>query len=201
MRPSTNPGRKNRSSSGLRVRTPSVKKTNVRPRRHKPKGNLITSKPRAASKRLSVRYGLPEANVGFKQSKAMYEQHPVSEHHQHTHLKAAHHKHKKEHNNHLFEDQLARAIAHFEGAKTDYSNCLLYPELCMARIPFICPVPTALARGVSIYSFMPDQTVGDTFGFSFVPEAICSPSGNQWHHPFYYGSSASTIDSFALPNF
>jgi len=78
------------------------------------------------------------------------------------------HRHKHD----RFKEELEDAIQHFESSKESYANALLYPEVCMARIPFICPVPTAVARAVSVYTFKPDATVGDTFAFAFVPEAI-----------------------------
>lgn len=105
-----------------------------------------------------------------------------------NHIRHAHKKHQHDH----FREDLNEAIRNFESSKESYANALLYPEVSMARIPFICPVPTALARGVSIYTFTPDTSVGDTFMWSFIPEAI---SGQQDHFPFYYGSSASNVDS------
>jgi hypothetical protein len=66
----------------------------------------------------------------------------------------------------------------------------------MARIPFICPVPTALARGISVYTITPDNHVGDTFAWSFVPEAVIGGT-SATHNPFYYGTFASNIDTMA----
>lgn len=114
------------------------------------------------------------------------------------HLRRVHKKHQHDH----FREDLERAISHFESSKESYANCLLYPEVCMARVPFICPVPTALARGTAIYTFTPDTSAGDTFAWSFVPEAICCgvlPSGSWRHEPFYYGSNPSNTDVLNAP--
>jgi hypothetical protein len=107
----------------------------------------------------------------------------------HQHVRHAHKKHQHDH----FKEDLEKAIKHFESNKESYANCLLYPEVCMARVPFICPVPTALARGVSIYTFTPDNSAGDTFAWSFIPEAIYNTGVNS-HSPLYYASAASSID-------
>lgn len=109
--------------------------------------------------------------------------------HKAEHHKKKHPKHQHDH----FEKDLEHAIINFEGAKTNYSNTLLYPEVSMSRIPFICPVPTALARGVSIYTIQPDLTQGDTFAWSFIPEAILSDIPNG-HYPFTYASANSSVN-------
>jgi len=109
------------------------------------------------------------------------------------HERKAHKKHQHDH----FKEDLENAIRHFESNKESYANCLLYPEVCMARIPFICPVPTALARGVSIYTLTPDNSVGDTFAWSFIPEAIYDDGSSAHHLPFYYATAASNVDEIS----
>lgn len=109
----------------------------------------------------------------------------------------AHKKHQHDH----FKEDLEKAIAHFESSKESYANTLLYPEVCMARIPFICPVPTALARGTAVYTLTPDNSVGDTFGWVYVPEAISTPSvpdSASYHAPFYYTTADSAADTIIL---
>jgi len=64
------------------------------------------------------------------------------------------------------------ALDHFESSKHEYAQTLLYPEICLARIPFLCPVPTAISRAVSIQSFNIPATGNGTVGWSFIPEAL-----------------------------
>lgn len=66
----------------------------------------------------------------------------------------------------------------------------------MSRIPFICPVPTAIARGTSIYTFSPSVSHGDTFAFTFIPEAISTPSTGtgHYHEPFSWANGPSNND-------
>lgn len=110
--------------------------------------------------------------------------------------KRAHKKHQHDH----FKEDLEEAIMHFESSKESYANTLLYPEVCMARVPFICPVPTALTRGVSIHNFTPDNAVGDTFMWSFVPEALSNLAIGTTHAPFYYGTASGTSNQSTLGN-
>jgi len=112
------------------------------------------------------------------------------------HAKKMHKKHQHDH----FREDLDRAIRHFESNKESYANTLLYPEVCMSRIPFICPVPSALARGVAVYSFTPTAGLGGTFAFSYIPEAISAPSAGtgSWYDPFHYGTGSSNVDTIDL---
>jgi hypothetical protein len=70
----------------------------------------------------------------------------------------------------------------------------------MARIPFITPVPTAIARTVAYYSFSPDYTAGngDCFSWCFIPEALASATAA--HAPFMYGSGSASQDINSLGN-
>lgn len=111
-------------------------------------------------------------------------------HHRHQHLY-------KKHSHNRYKEELHSAIAHFESAKSEYANTLLYPEICMARVPFITPVPTAIARAVAYYSFSPDfsEENGDCFSWSFIPEAIATPNWPDGvYAPFQWGTGKSTDD-------
>lgn len=89
-----------------------------------------------------------------------------------------HYNNKHSHNH--FKEDLERAIQTMDANMHSYANTLLYPEVCMSRIPFICPVPTSLCRGVAIYSFDPSKYLeaqtppgqGDTFAWAFTPECL-----------------------------
>jgi hypothetical protein len=96
------------------------------------------------------------------------------------------------HHKHLGKDSLdiKRAIEHFESEKESYANSLLYPETFMSRIPFMCPVPTALCRLNNVVSFTisPPSGVADSnlcFYYSFLPEALNNPdTGSARFNPF-----------------
>jgi len=78
--------------------------------------------------------------------------------------------------------------------RNNYMNCLLAPELFIARVPFIIGLPTALCRIRSIYTFSP-TTTAPVFVFSFNPNGIlCSNISDNVPdaQPFKYGTSAST---------
>lgn len=68
----------------------------------------------------------------------------------------------------------------------------------MARIPFICPVPTAVCRGTSIVTIPApsgSSSPGDTFAFSFQPESLLRGVEGDTHvSPFYYGFGSGTAD-------
>jgi hypothetical protein len=100
--------------------------------------------------------------------------HTKTEHHHgfsmHTFSKARRKHHRL--NNELFAQEMELSIDRLQATQEEYTNVLLYPELCKGRIPFICPVPTAVCRGVSYYTFNPDNSVGDTFMWSFIPEIV-----------------------------
>jgi len=113
-------------------------------------------------------------------------------------------KHKNNSSN-KFKDDLKTAISHFESNKDDYANCLLYPEIFMARIPFICPVPTALARANCIMSFTP-TTAGSSWGCALVPELMFQANlPASYTNIFMYGegtasSSTITLDQLITPS-
>lgn len=117
------------------------------------------------------------------------------------------HKHKNHeyHAHNRFADDLRRSIDHFMDAQETYANALLFPEVALGRIPFICPVPTAVCRGTAVYSFTPDDPpVGstnphDTFAWTFIPEALLVSHGDETkHEPFHYGTGDSTQDVIVL---
>jgi len=107
-------------------------------------------------------------------------------HSRNEHIRKIHHKHQ---HHEKFKEDLHKAIAHYESSKDEYASTLLYPEIYMARIPFLCPVPTALARATNIFSF--NAIANKEFLISCVPEALCGPTTSQ-HLPFYYTDVVGT---------
>lgn len=103
--------------------------------------------------------------------------------------------HKKE-NSRNFKEELEECIHSMESRIHSYANTLLYPEVCMSRIPFLCPVPTALCRGISLISYTIDPSQGDTFAWSFVPEALLrlSPNTAIAHYPFHFAMATNPTD-------
>lgn len=88
------------------------------------------------------------------------------------------------------------AIEHFEGQKHSWANTLCYPELFMARIPFLCPVPTAVARMTNVFTLTlnPSGTVdGNIFWFSFCPE-IMFDGPLTIAYPFAYSVNSTAND-------
>lgn len=120
------------------------------------------------------------------------------------------HRNHDQHAHNRFAEDLRRSIDNFTESQENYAQALQFPEVALARIPFICPVPTAVCRGTAVYTFTPDvpTTVGapaqDTWGFSFIPEALLGIGAgggdiNQ-HAPFYYGTDTSTKDVITMSN-
>jgi len=119
---------------------------------------------------------------------------------QHSH-KEPHHLYSKSHKrpgHRDFKDELFRSLTNYKEAKESYVNCLLFPEVAMARIPFICPVPTAVCRGTTIFSLIPSTPAPgthNTFAWTFNPEAlVCYPKLGGEQDPFTSGSALSTAN-------
>lgn len=106
---------------------------------------------------------------------------------------------KKEIQNDKFRLEQHDAIDHFESEKHSWSNCQCYPELFLARIPFLCPVPTAIARLNNVFTITIDPTssvpgvYGNTFWFNYSPEILFSAGGVTW--PFMWTTNDVTGDS------
>jgi hypothetical protein len=165
-----NPTNQQQKNSGQQNRRRNKIKVNNPKRRQNPVnklGNRLNNPPKNTETR-QLLGNQPATNQGIS-GKGPAELHYAGVHHERR-------RHPKKQHDHFKED-LENAINLFESSKQNYANTLLYPEVFMSRIPFICPVPTAIARGVAIYSFVPDTSVGDTFAWSFVPEAIAQDSG------------------------
>lgn len=181
---------KNKSSKSLKLqvgRSKSLKKVSNLKKDQKPAQiKLNATKLKTANEDGRIvgtgTYATPAEQVKVDVKPSFIHNHRAHPKHQHTH----------------FEEELEAAIHHFESAKEEYANTLLYPEVCMARIPFIAPVPTALARGVAYYTHKPDYTKGGTFAWSFVPEALCVGDGIGTQKPFMYGTGNDLDDQITL---
>jgi len=189
-----------KNNSEIRSQTKTTKTQNQGKRNHNAKYHGVS---KALRNQTSTNQDSQNFNRTLKLTEPVTSTHvaPLIKHH----YSEAHHEHSHGHSKRSsakhFKEELEECIHNMEGKMHSYANTLLYPEVSMSRIPFLCPVPTALCRGVSINSYTIDPTAGDTFAWSFIPEALVKSTSGATHHPFYYTMANNPDDNITCSNY
>lgn len=99
------------------------------------------------------------------------------------------------------EEQIKDGDLFFQSKRNKYRDCLLAPELYMARVPFIIGLPTSVCKVRSIWTFVPTGS-DPILCFSFNPNGILcmNVAGAEFGYPFCWATTTNATGSKILDN-